>query len=201
MLVNGIKLFVLGCAGIAIGAVNGIALAAKSLPFGWYVEGNLGKSSTYKILPGRVRDTGLGWNINGGYKFTQFVAVDVGFTHYAEARVQNSAGTSVSTDSRFSYDIAGKFMLPIASTGLEVFAKAGVGRIHSYNSLRNQNAAQLNGLTFNTGAHSATGAYFGAGADYAILPSVLTNLQWMRASGTRATGRGDLYSAGLSYIF
>jgi hypothetical protein len=199
--VNGIKLFVLGCASIAIGAVNGVLHAAKPLPSGWYIEGNLGKSSTYKILPGRVKDTGFGWNINGGYKFTQYVAVDVGVTHYAEARIQNSVGTNVSTDSRLSYDIAGKFMLPIASTGLEVFAKAGVGRIHSYNTLRNQSAAQLNGLTFNTGAHSATGAYFGAGADYAILTNVQTNLQWMRASGSRATGRADLYSAGLSYIF
>jgi hypothetical protein len=198
---KGIKLFVLGCAGAAICAISSLAEAAVPYSFGWYLEGNVGRSASYQILPGKVKDTGLGFNINGGYKFTKYVAVDVGFTNYAQTRIRNSAGTTVATDSHFSYDIAGKFMLPIVNTGLEVFAKAGVSRIHSYVSVKNQGAANLNGLTFNTGMHSATGAYFGLGGDYAILQNLLANVQWMRASGKRATGRADLYSAGLSYIF
>ena len=196
-----IKLFVLGCMTAALATLSGMAVAAEAYSFGWYLEGNLGESSTYKIFPGKVKNTGLGWNLNGGYKFTKYVAVDVGFTHYAEARIKNSAGVTAATDSHYSYDIAGKFMLPIMHSGFEVFAKAGINRMHSYVTLVNQGAANLNGLTFNTGVHSINGAYFGAGADYAILSNLLANVQWMRASGSRTTGRGDLYSGGLSYIF
>jgi hypothetical protein len=198
---KGFKLFAFGCAGAAMWMFSGMANAAVAQSTGWYLEGNVGKSATYKIYPGKVKDTGLGLNINGGYKFTKFVAVDVGLTHYAQAHIKNSAGRTAATDSHYSYDIAGKFMLPIASTGFEVFAKAGVSRIQSYVKLTNSGAANVDGLTFNTGSHSASGAYFGVGADYGILSNLLVNMQWMRASGSRATGRADLYSGGLSYIF
>ena len=63
---KGIKQFVPGLAGIALWAISGVAAAAVVLPFGWYLEGNLGKSYSYKIFPGNVKNTGIGWNIDGG---------------------------------------------------------------------------------------------------------------------------------------
>ncbi len=198
---KGINRLTLGVSSIALFMMSHLVNAAMPVPFGWYLEGNLGKSYTNKIFPGRVQNTGLGWNVNGGYKFTQYVAVDVGLTRYAQARVQTFQGTTVATDSHYSYDIAGKFILPLAHSGAEIFGKLGIARINSYTSLTNQGAAQAQGFVFNTGVHSSSGAYFGAGADFAVTPNILTNVQWMRVTGSRATGRADLASAGLSYIF
>jgi opacity protein-like surface antigen len=199
--VKGIKQSVLGFVALGLAVVCGTAAAAEARTFGWYLEGNLGHSSSHKTFPGTVKNTGLGGSLAGGYKFTQYVAVDVGLTQYAQARIQNSAGTTAATDQHFSYDIAAKFMLPIMKTGLDLFARAGVDRMHSQVDLVNQGAANRDGLLFNTGIHSHNGIYYGAGAEYAVLSALFVNAQWMRATGSYTTGRADLYSGGLSYIF
>ena len=175
--------------------------AAVAVPYGWYVEGNVGKSNaSNKSFAGVVKNTGLGESINLGYKFTTFVAGEIGVANYANTRIESSTGANVAKDRHYSYDIAGKLMLPIGGTGAEVFGKLGIGRINSKVTVTNPSLAAANAYVFNAGTHSANGLYLGAGADYAIMPNVLVNAQWARQRGSNNTGNLDLYSVGLAYI-
>lgn len=177
------------------------ASAAIVVPYGWYLEANVGESNASdKTYPGNVSNTGLGESLNLGYKFTTFVAGEIGFANYANTRVKNPAGTNVAKDRHYSYDIAGKLMLPIGATGFEVFGKLGVGRINSNVTVTDASGAYAYGYSFNAGTHSANGIYLGAGADYAITPNLLVNGQWARQKGSNNTGDLDLYSLGLAYI-
>jgi hypothetical protein len=176
------------------------ALAAMPVPYGWYAEANLGDSKAWnKPYPGSVQRTGFGYNFDGGYKFNTFVAGEVGISEYAPTRIKNSAGQQAAKDTHYSYDIAGKIMLPFGGLGVEAFGKLGVTRISSDETVNAANAA-LDGLVFYPGTHYVTGIYMAAGADYANTHHLLVNLQWARARGSNKTGNLDLYSGGLSYI-
>jgi hypothetical protein len=165
------------------------------------VEGDVGKSvASDKRFPGNVHNTGLGLGLVAGYKFTQYVAGEVGITHYRDTQVYNPAGTRFATDQHYSYDLAGKLMVPIAQSGLDIFGKLGMGRIYSYTHLSNANAAAIYGYSVSTGVHSHNVLYLGAGAEYAVLKNLMANVQWARAKGTNQTGDLDLYSVGLAYI-
>lgn len=178
------------------------AYATMPLPSGWYVEGNVGRSQqTDKSFPGDVKNTGFGWNINAGYKFTQYVSGEVGFTHYAETRIRAPGYSTVATDQHYSYDLAGKLTLPILNSGIDIFGKAGVGRINSYTEIKNRAGVAANNYYFNTGVHSHTVPYFGSGLEFAIINNLMINAQWERAKGTNQTGDLDLYSVGLAFMF
>jgi opacity protein-like surface antigen len=179
------------------------AWAAMPLPWGWYIEGDLGKSvtSTKHYAGYRVQNTGFAGSIEGGYKFTQYIAGELGFTRYAQVRMKGPFSNTFATDQHYSYDLAGKLMLPIAQTGLNIFGKLGIGRINSYTTLTNPQVASANCYYVDTGVHSHNAFYLGGGAEFAILSHLLVNAQWERAKGTNLTGDLDLYSAGVSYIF
>jgi hypothetical protein len=195
------QLCVLACSTAAL-LIMKTANAAMPLPSGWYLEGNVGRSQqSDKSFPGNVKNTGFGWNVDAGYKFTEYVSGEVGFTHYAQTRIRAPNGSTVATDQVFSYDLAGKLTLPVATTGLNIFGKAGISRINSYTEIQDPAAVNANKYYFNTGLHTHTCPYFGAGAEFGILNNLLVNTQWMRAKGTNQTGDVDLYSVGLAYIF
>lgn len=178
------------------------AYAAMPYTTAWYIELNPGYSVVSGVnYPGKVYNTGFGGNFNIGYKFNPYIGIDVGCTYYATVVIKAPAGEHVALNSHFSYDLAGKLMLPIGQTGLDVFGKGGIGRIRSYTHVKNEAAANANGYVFNTGTHTQTVPYFGGGAEYAILKNLVANMQWMRAQGNNTTGQLDLYSLGLSYLF
>jgi hypothetical protein len=168
-----------------------------------YAEGNAGQSRVSQgyPTPSSSTNSGFGWNANGGYKFNPFAAAEVGYTRYADVRVRNSLGTNVASNSHYSYDIIAKGIMPIGTTGAEIFVKAGISRIQSNISITNYAAAAASGLVFKTGTHISSGVYMGAGGEYSVTPNLLINLQWAKAKGTSSTGDGNLYSGGLSFIF
>lgn len=176
--------------------------ADVSLPAGWYIEGNIGESkATSKTYPGvsSKKNTGKGWNVNVGYKFMPYLGLEAGFARYAPTRL-NSPLETVARDSHTAYDVAGKAILPIACSGLELFAKLGVARIHSQVGVIDANGAAVYGLTFNTSSQSSTGLYAGGGAEYSFSPNIAANVQWNIAKGNSKTGNLQLLTAGLSYI-
>ncbi|MDR3478110.1 MAG: outer membrane beta-barrel protein [Gammaproteobacteria bacterium] len=179
------------------------AMAVMSVPYGWYAEGNAGQSriSQGYPAPSSSSNTGFGWNANAGYKINPFAAAEIGYTHYASIRIRNGFGTNVANNSHYSYDIAAKGIMPIGTTGAEIFVKAGISRIQSNITVTNYTAAAASGLVFNTGTHISSGVYMGAGGEYSVTPNLLINLQWAKAKGTSKTGDGNLYSGGVSYIF
>jgi opacity protein-like surface antigen len=179
------------------------ALAACSLPSGFYLEYNYGASrSMAKTYPGvpTIVNSGTGWNGTLGYKFIPYVAVEGGYTRYADARLENSAGTTAARDRHYGVDVAVKGIFPVMNTGLELFAKAGVVRLVSEIGSVDVAASAVDSLTFDTNGHSAMGLFYGAGVDYAVTKSFLINAQYARANGNSSTGNMNLVSVGISVL-
>ncbi len=184
---------------LSVAAIAGAtsSFAAMSLPMGWYVDGNVGSTKTSNTNYGSgisTSSSGLGWNANVGYKFMPYFAGEIGYTKYANAKGKLN-GVSVVRDNHYSYDIAGKGILPIADSGADLFAKLGFARLNSHVT------ATSSGVSANTGSHSASGLYIGLGGDYNFTPNLAGIIQWARAKGNTSTGNLDLYSVGIGYTF
>lgn len=174
--------------------------ADSSLPMGWYLAANAGSTNTSNVsYPGSVSNSGTGINGDLGYKFMPYFAMEFGYTYYANTTIKNGAGTKAGTVKNYSYDIAGKGIWPIMDTGFELFGKLGAARVSASTSINNQAAAD--GLGLGSASRSATGAYFGGGASYYVMPELAVDAQWMRAEGNNQTGNLDLVSAGIEFIF
>lgn len=197
---QGSKLLRVISGALAFSFIAAPAYAVMSLPFGWYLEGNAGSTIlTEKSYPGNDSSSGIGYNANVGYKFMPYLAMELGYSRYADTVIKNSAGNKAGTDSHQSWDLAGKGIIPVYETGFEVFAKLGAQRISSDIQIANQTIANSIGLN-NTG-HSDTNLYFGVGAQYYFMPELAVVGQWQRAVGNSNTGTLSLLSGGLSFIF
>lgn len=197
---KGIKFLALTLASITVYGITFSALASPSVPDGWYVEGNLGSSRANNVDYGSntsANSSGFGWNVNGGYKFLPYFGAEAGYTQYAQNDV-TSSGIKVANVSHYSYDLAGRAILPVGDYGFELFGKLGVARAHSHVA----NSASVPGVVVSyTGTNNNTCAYFGLGADYNFIPSLAAVVQWNRARASNSIGNLDLYSIGLQYIF
>lgn len=196
-----IKIMTLITASVTAMSAFTAAKAVAPLPTAWYVEANGGNSrvSNASYATGSsMTNSGIGGNINAGYKFIPFFAAEIGYTKYADTSSKIS-GNKVATASYYSYDTAAKAILPVGDTGAEVFAKLGAAYLHS--NVKSTTFATNNGIPVSTGTNNATGYYFGLGGEYYFTPSLAANLQWQRAKGNNKTGTLDLYSIGLSYLF
>lgn len=179
------------------------AIAAMPVPTGWYVDGNVGSSrlSNANFGSGTSSSTsGLGYNINGGFKFMPYFAAEVGATKYANTSIKAS-GVGVAKDTNYSYDLTGKAILPIVDSGVDLFAKLGIMRLNSHITTSNAAYISQNSIDVNLGTHMVTGAYIGVGGDYNISQNLAALVQWQRAKGNSTTGYADLYSIGIGYNF
>lgn len=193
------KILILAAASVAAFSVTASAVAAVAVPFGWYVEGNIGQSRTSGVTyasGSSVHNTGFGWNVNLGYKFMPYFAAEVGYTGYAQTTAK-ALGLTIARDSHHSYDIAGKGIIPITDSGFDIFAKLGLARSQSHVTAPNT----VSGYTVSTGTNRSTNLYFGLGGDYALTPNLLGNLQWARSRSNSSIGNLDLYSIGLGFTF
>ncbi len=190
-------LSVIGGAALFIFAIP--AFAVMSAPEGWYLEANGGSTTlTKKNYPGPSSSSGIGGNANVGYKFMPYLAAEIGYSRYANTNVKNDADTTAGTDKHYSYDIALKGIVPIAASGVEAFAKLGGERVTSKMSISNSAAAADIGLS--SSQHSATGLYWGLGAQYYFTPEFAVVGQWQQAQGDSSSGTLALLSLGLSAI-
>ncbi|EKD55146.1 MAG: hypothetical protein ACD_60C00025G0043 [uncultured bacterium] len=188
---------------VLLGSTMTCMAADPPVPFGWYLEGNLGKSTLSNanyVTGGSLSNDGFGLNLNAGYKFMPYFAAEVGYTQYGKA-VSKVNGTEVAKNNYYSYDVAAKGILAIGDTNANFFAKVGVARLNSKVSITNQSFVTANNVTVNTGKNRTTGYYFGLGADYSFLSNYNVNAQWQKAKGNNNTGNFELYSVGVSYIF
>lgn len=196
---QGNRLWLAALSGLAIFSLTTQTFAVSSNPYGWYAEANVGSTKlSNKNYPGSSSASGVGGNLNIGYKFMPFFATEIGYTQYANASVKDQFGTKAATVKNYSYDIAAKGIIPIQDYGLEPFAKVGIQRLNSHVSLNNQTAASNLGLS--SSSHSATGLYLGVGAQYYFTPEFAAVAEWARAEGNNTTGNYDLYSLGLSFL-
>lgn len=185
--------------GITLLSITAPAMAVMSVPYGWYVEANAGSTNlSNKSYPGSSSSSGLGGSGDIGYKFMPYFALEAGYSQYANTTIEDNAGTKAGTDKHYSYNIAGRGILPIVDSGVELFAKLGVGRVNSNIDINNETAA--NNIGLGSGSHTAAGIYYGAGIQYYVMPELAVNVQWNQAQGSSSTGNLALFSGGLSFI-
>lgn len=180
----------IACA-IAMCAVT-VSSAAITVPIGWYLDGNVGYTKVNNISYGpntKVTSGGPSVAIDGGYKFSPYLAAELGYTKYAEEKIKSSLDSTNVKNKLVSYNIAGRAILPVSTTGFEFFAKVGWSMIHASSS------------GTSSGSHNIPGLFLGFGGQYAINPCLNIHLQWNRAYGNNRTGNLDFYSVGLGYIF
>jgi len=200
---KGLKITALIAMGVATVCVFTSAIAIPSSPAGWYVEGNVGSSRVSNVTyatGNSIKSSGRAFNINGGYKFTPFFSAEIGYTTYASATASVN-NVNVAVDNHYSYDAAGKIILPFADSGAELFAKLGLAELKSRVKVQDQRYVTANGIIVNSGSRSASGYYFGLGGAYTFWQGIAANGQWQRAKGNSTTGNYDLFSLGLSYTF
>jgi hypothetical protein len=146
---------------------------------GSYADVNVGYS---KIVNSNVMDnvTGLGLNVNLGYKMMPFFAVEIGYTTYGASKSSFTGANA--------FDAAIKGILPFQEVGVELFAKLGPDYVN--------NSKVPKGISPN-----ATNVYYAVGGAYAMNPNMLIVLQYSQAAGNSNTGNFQLFSIGASYIF
>lgn len=165
----------------------------------WYADVNGGYAAIHKSYPGSVRTTGGGWSIAFGYKFLPYLAAELGYTHYP---FLYATGNELNAKIRhYAYDLAAKAILPIFNSGVELFGKAGAGRLNSDVVVSANNPFISGNGSFISSNHYATSYYLAAGADYFFLHKYSINVQWAHTTGDAQTGNADLYTVGLSALF
>ena len=152
------------------------------------------------VLVRPIPNSGIAWNVNAGYKFIPFFALEGGYSTYGNTNVE-SYNTKVAKATSQTYDIAGKVMLPIQNSGFEFLAKLGIGRTRTHVTESNSSYAAAHGITVNAGTALATSVIYGLGGEYSFTPDMLVNAQWTRADGGDNTGNLDMYLIGFSYLF
>jgi OOP family OmpA-OmpF porin len=184
-----------GIAAISMG--TSASAFEMSVPNGWYIEGNVGSAhlSNSNFSGFSTSSSGLGGNVNLGYKFMPYVAAEIGYTQYSNTKVSDSNGTRIGSIKHYSYDIAGKGIVPICDSGFEFFAKLGAQ--HSQARISNESGSSVT----ISGSHSATGLYLGVGGQLNIMPELGLVAQWQRAQASSSSGTEDLYSIGLAFLF
>jgi len=177
----------------------GVAFADMSIPYGWYVGPNIGITKlTNKSFSGSTSTSGISGSVNLGYKFMPYFAGEVGYSRYANTTAR-SGGTNVASYRYTSYDLAGKGIVPLNTSGFEVFGKLGIVRVNANVSI--QDAAAASAVGISGGSRNSTGIYLGVGGQYYFMPEMAVVLQWARASGSSQTGTLDLWTIGFSYLF
>lgn len=196
---QGKKLLLAVIGGVAAISIGTSAQALEmSAPCGWYVELNAGSAriSNINFSGLSTSSSGIGGNANVGYKFMPYAALELGYTKYPDTKLNLLDGTNIGTMTHYSYDIAGKGIVPISDSGFEVFAKLGAQHIQS----RVQNSDSVEGIDVN-GSHSSTGIYLGLGGQVNIMPEIGVVVQWQRAQGSSSSGTEDLISVGVAFTF
>lgn len=197
---QGKKYLLAAALSLATLSITPTAFAILSVPDGWYLEVNGGSTdSSNTSYPGNVSSSGLGGNANVGYKFMPYFGMELGYTLYANTVIKTATGNTKAAEVKvYSYDLAARGILPISSSGFELFAKVGIQRLNESFTIKNAAAAAALGVS--NSSPSAVGLYIGGGAQYYFIPELAVNMQWMRAQGNSTTGNYELLSAGISFI-
>jgi hypothetical protein len=134
---------------------------------GYYVGADVG----YNKVDDRLGKMMNFWDVNAGYKFCPYFALETGFNKYPS----DVAATSI--------DLVGKFIAPIYTSGFDMFVKLG-GTVKHFDS----------GITDVT-------PYFGVGAGYAITQDLEAIVQTSTDNNLSKDLKFEKVTAGLVYSF
>lgn len=187
-------------AGLILLTISTSSYAIMSVPYGWYLEGNVGITKIFnESFPKGAgsSNSNVGANANIGYKFMPFFGTEIGYTQYANTNIKNQAGVNAATVRHYAWDLALRGILPLSDNGVEFLGKVGIARAYSRIGIDNSEAAASIGLSGSTSG--STGFYLAAGAQYYFTPEFAIVALWARSQGNGSTGTLDLYSLGISY--
>lgn len=200
--------------GITSGMVsdNGFSDSNES---SFFVSGNLGEDkvdahhSDFNTInpnfPGHRWLTGFAWNVNLGYQFNRYFALETGYTHFHSAEEQIANTVSLNTlDTHLSgIDLVAKGILPL-NDQLNLFAKAGGMILFNRQVLHITPQLPPTILPSTTTTHAThIVPEFGLGAAYNITHHVALTIQGITTLGKANSTKPATYAgyAGVSYKF
>ena len=157
---------------------------------GAYAGGNLGFGNVDSL-----KNLDLGINLNAGYQFNQYLALEGDYTYFSSADTWQSTPAATQTGNAMYFIGAIKGTLPLTNR-FSVYGKAGIG--FAYSSL----SATPNFANGSTSAMSPA-SLLGAGLKYDITPKLAVNVEDMNYINTVQNGLGNanLIGIGASYNF
>lgn len=172
------------------------SFAAKIADKGVYLEANAGYAKVNETVEFATdnKNTGFGWNVNLGYKFTPYLAAELGFYGYPNEDFTIYDYSLAKGKNNYAVAVAGKGIVPLGDY-VSLFAKLGVGLAN--HELQNEYLKYVN-----AGSHSGAVALVGAGMAFALTD----NLAFV-AQGSATSKSSDnippmyLGTLGLSYTF
>jgi len=143
---------------------------------------------------------GLSGRMFAGYNFNEYVGLEGGLTHYADATYKLNISNLLSvkqTDKLNTLDLVGKVYLPIPETGFNLYALGGAALAHV------QSRVEATGYPDDKSTSNIIRPIFGAGASYDIPNTALsTNLEFTRIQGNHEEIQNtDLATINLVYHF
>lgn len=177
--------------------------AVSSNPVGWFLDADAGISRVFgESYPGvpQTSSGGSGWSVAGGYKFMPYIAGEVGYSRYADTRLQDSTGVTAARDVRYMVDAAARGILPVTDTGFEFFAKAGLAWINSSIQSIDPTSSIYTTVNAMKGTQTSRSLYWGGGISYFFNSTVSAHVQYAQAQGSSNTGSVGLTSLGISLL-
>ena len=150
---------------------------------------------------GSVDKSGFSGRFFGGYNFTPYVAVEVGYLMLPKVKFNNIllSGQTVRVDESFRqsiFDAVVKGTLPL-SDGYDLYAKAGYASVH-----RDDLEASSGGVTVQSNTDNVTNVpVVGAGASYHFTQNVIADISYMRYFNSGDLEATDFGGAGVIYQF
>lgn len=153
---------------------------------GIFISGNLGygsvtaENSDYGLTPTSLNHDGLAWNVNLGYQFNPYFAVEVGYIAMPDVTA-NFAANIANKATLDGFAIDAKGILPI-NQKVDLFAKAGAI------DMSQKQTVSVSGATADTVSGSAWTPELGLGADYNVTKNVAITLQDIYTMGAQYNG-------------
>ncbi|MEI8055563.1 MAG: outer membrane beta-barrel protein [bacterium] len=190
------------------------APAASSSDTGVYVgiEGGFGitnwktwetdASSSDKVS----KDNGFAGRAFVGYDINRYFALETGYSYFSnKAVIKTSGGVEQTSGIKTQViDLYGKIKAPVVDS-FDLYAKLGACYLMS-NIQKLTSGSTAATLYKNEGNVKNFNVAFGAGADYAITPNVIANVEWLRNAGhyksdDKYQPNTDAFMLGLRYKF
>ena len=172
---------------------------------------NLGDMNGFELYPAGIallqtsnvtNNNGFVGRVFAGYQINKYFAVEGGYSYFFNKAKSSYnwvyantstivAGTVTDEVKTQAFDLLLKVIAPVVDS-FDLYAKVGPSYMMSKHT-----------VTSNTNNFGVT---FGAGADYAITPNVIANVEWLRNSGSskwdnKYQPNTDAFMLGLRYKF
>ena len=192
--------------------------AAHAATPGSYLGLGLGwtRLATSDVLVGdsTTRDTGgLGGRVFGGYAINQYFGIETGYSRYAHSLYKasgNDEGISFNDSLEYkltAIDVVGKVSFPLAETGFNVYALAGLARVHQDIIVKSTDNADNSQMRVTASTYRIRPVY-GIGTSYDINSNVTAGLELTRIQGvgnlqtsSKAIPHATMATFNISYHF